>query len=280
MRTSLVHAGDGWFLHRDGAFHPLEVSLADLLAMPLSRARDSGMRTVPTEVPVTAIRAPIDRQEVWAAGVTYQRSRVGRREESGHAALYDAVFTSDRPELFFKAGPDRVVGDGAPVGIRADSGWDVPEPEVALVVNSAGEVFGYTIGNDVSSRAIEGENPLFLPQAKIYTGSCALGPAIVPAWEAGGPFEIRVRVERDGATAYQAETSTESMARSFEDLVSWLYRALDFPHGAVLLTGTGVVPDRDFTLRGGDVVVIEVPAIGVLRNPVVVVGEHSYGIAK
>jgi 2-dehydro-3-deoxy-D-arabinonate dehydratase len=266
--SSLIHADDRWLVHRDGAFHALDVGLADLLAMPLDRARETCLAAWERVPAPTTARPPVDRQEVWAAGVTYQRSRAGRREESGHAALYDAVFTSDRPELFFKASPERVVGDGAAVGIRADSGWDVPEAEVALVVNSGGEIFGYTVGNDMSSRAIEGENPLFLPQAKIYTGSCALGPAIVPAWDVVGPFDIRVTIERDGIPLYHAETSTASMARSFDDLVSWLFRALDFPAGVVLLTGTGVVPDRDFTLRDGDVVVIDVPRIGVLRNPV------------
>jgi 2-dehydro-3-deoxy-D-arabinonate dehydratase len=240
--------------------------------MPLDRAREVCQTAAGQVAPPLTTRPPVDRQEVWAAGVTYQRSRVGRREESGYGALYDAVFVSDRPELFFKASPARVVGDGAAVGIRADSGWDVPEAEVALVVNSAGEIFGYTVGNDMSSRAIEGDNPLFLPQAKIYTGSCALGPAIVPAWEVAGPFDIQVSIERDGVMAYHAETSTASMARGFDELVGWLFRALDFPSGVVLLTGTGAVPDRDFTLRGGDVVVIEVPRIGVLRNPVAVVG--------
>jgi 2-dehydro-3-deoxy-D-arabinonate dehydratase len=149
----------------------------------------------------------------------------------------------------------------------------VPEAELGLVVNAAGEVFGYTAGNDMSSRSIEGENPLYLPQAKVYTRSCALGPGIVPVWEAGpGPFPVAVHVARDGAVAWAAETSTARLARTPEDLISWLTRALEFPAGVVLLTGTGVVPDRDFTLRAGDEVTVEIAGVGTLRNPVTVVG--------
>lgn len=273
--TRLVRTRDGWAVERDGRRFALGATLADLLAMPLDKAR---ARYAEAAAPALdgPLVAPVDAQEVWAAGVTYQRSREGRREESeqaGHAGLYDHVYTADRPEIFFKATADRVVGDGEPVGIRADSGWDVPEAELGLVVNAAGEVFGYTVGNDMSSRSIEGENPLYLPQAKVYSRSCALGPAIVPVWEAGpGPFPVAVRVERGGAVAWAAETSTARLARTPADLVSWLTRGLDFPAGVVLLTGTGVVPDRDFTLREGDVVTIDVAGVGTLRNPVTVVG--------
>ncbi|GAA4443110.1 fumarylacetoacetate hydrolase family protein [Phytohabitans houttuyneae] len=273
--TRLVRTHDGWAVDRDGRRSALGASLGDLLALPLSeaRARCEAADGPAAEAP---LRAPVDVQEVWAAGVTYQRSREGRREESehaGHAGLYDHVYNADRPEVFFKATAGRVVGDGEPVGIRADSGWDVPEAELGLVVNAAGEVFGYTVGNDMSSRSIEGENPLYLPQAKVYTRSCALGPAIVPVWEAGpGPFPVAVRVERAGAEVWAAETSTARLARTPADLISWLTRALDFPAGVVLLTGTGVVPDRDFTLRAGDVVTIDVAGVGTLRNPVTVVG--------
>lgn len=270
--TRLVRTVAGWAVSRDGALHELGATLADLLALPLAEAR-ARYEAAAGPMDGAPALAPVDAQEVWASGVTYQRSREGRREESGHAALYDHVYTSPRPEIFFKATAARVVGDGEPVGIRADSGWDVPEAELGLVVNAAGEVFGYTVGNDMSSRSIEGENPLYLPQAKVYTRSCALGPAIVPVWEAGpGPFTVSVRVERDGAEAWAAQTSTARLARTYDDLVSWLTRALDFPAGVVLLTGTGVVPDRDFTLRAGDVVAIEVGGVGTLRNPVTVVG--------
>ncbi|GAA4172561.1 fumarylacetoacetate hydrolase family protein [Phytohabitans flavus] len=273
--TRLVRTRDGWAVDREGRLAALGASLADLLALPLAEAR-ARYEAAAEPVEWAPLRAPVDAQEVWAAGVTYQRSREGRREESeqaGHAGLYDHVYAAARPEIFFKATAERVVGDGEPVGIRADSGWDVPEAELGLVVNAAGEVFGYTVGNDMSSRSIEGENPLYLPQAKVYARSCALGPAIVPVWEAGpGPFPVAVRVDRDGAEAWAAETSTARLARTPEDLVSWLTRALDFPAGVVLLTGTGVVPERDFTLRAGDVVTIDVAGVGTLRNPVTVVG--------
>ena len=210
---------------------------------------------------------------MWATGVTYLRSRDGRAEESSHASMYDLVYDAERPEVFFKATPERVVADGEPVGIRADSGWDVPEAEVGLVLNSAGEVFGYTLGNDMSSRSIEGENPLYLPQAKVYDRSCALGPAIVPGWVAGpGPFPIGLRVLRAGREAYAATTSTSEMARGFADLAGWLFRALSFPAGVVLLTGTGVVPDADFTTRPGDTIEITSTALGSLTNTVVAVG--------
>jgi len=270
--TRLVNTAKGWAVDDGGRLRALGATLADLLALPLGEAR---ARYASVGEPLAAaVRAPVDKQEVWAAGVTYQRSREGRREESGeHAGLYDSVYTADRPEIFFKATAERVVGDGEPVGIRADSGWDAPEAELGLVVNAAGEIFGYTVGNDMSSRSIEGENPLYLPQAKVYNRSCALGPAIVPVWEAGsGPFPVAARVEREGAVAWAAETSTGRLARTPEELVSWLTRALDFPAGVVLLTGTGVVPDRDFTLRAGDLVTIDIEGVGTLRNPVTVVG--------
>jgi len=210
--------------------------------------------------------------------VTYLRSRDGRKEESGHGSLYDHVYDSDRPEIFFKASPWRVVGDREAVGIRVDSGWDVPEAEVGLVLNAAGDVFGYTLGNDMSSRSIEGENPLYLPQAKIYDRSCALGPAIVPSWAVEpGPFQIGLRVLRAGCEAYAGTTSTSEMTRGFEDLAGWLFRALSFPAGVVLLTGTGVVPGADFTVRPGDTIEITSPALGTLTNPVVAVGDATGG---
>ena len=277
--TGLIQVADPgsgarrWAVRRDGRLYALDAALSDLLALPLPQARAAYEAAAePIDRPVSVL-APVDEQEVWAAGVTYQRSREGRREESAHAGLYDHVYSAARPELFFKSTAGRVVADGEPVGIRADSGWDVPEAELALVVNAAGEVFGYTAGNDMSSRSIEGENPLYLPQAKIYSRACALGPAIVPAWEAGpGPFTVAVRIERDGADAYAAQTSTARLARDFAGLVGWLTRSLDFPAGVVLLTGTGVVPERDFTLRAGDLVEITIDGVGTLRNPVTVVG--------
>jgi 2-dehydro-3-deoxy-D-arabinonate dehydratase len=281
--TTLVHLHDAtstrWVVRRghDGAERDatLDVGLADLLAMPLSEARaliEATTDSVPTDA-AAEVLAPVDQQEVWAAGVTYRRSRDGRAEESSHASVYDLVYDAERPEVFFKATPQRVVAHGSAVGIRADSSWDVPEPEVGLVVNSRGEVFGYVAGNDMSSRSIEGENPLYLPQAKTYTRSCALGPAITPAWEVpAGPLGLAVRIERAGTVVYEDRTTTGTMKRTFPELVDWLTRALDFPAGVVLLTGTGLVPGSDVTLAAGDVVTVSVDGVGTLTNPVVVVG--------
>jgi 2-dehydro-3-deoxy-D-arabinonate dehydratase len=281
--TTLVHLRDGdrtrWAVRRQDDGRTVEAalpaSLAELLALPLAEAR-SIVEAVTNWQPATddaQLLPPVDRQEVWAAGVTYLRSRDGRAEESSHASMYDLVYDAERPEVFFKATPERVVPNGAPVGIRADSGWDVPEPEVGLVVNSRAEVFGYVAGNDVSSRSIEGENPLYLPQAKVYDRSCALGPGIVPAWErSDAPVRIAMRIQRDGQVVFEGTTSTADMHRSFADLVDWLFRAMDFPAGVVLLTGTGLVPGSDFTLHEGDSVVVDVAEVGVLTNPVTVVG--------
>lgn len=218
------------------------------------------------------IEAPVESQEIWAAGVTYRRSRDARIEESIEPSPYDRVYEADRPELFLKAPGWRAVGTGASIGVRADSDWDVPEPELALVVDAAMRVVGYTIGDDVSSRSIEGANTLYLPQAKTYERSCALGPAIVPASDVVPPFEIRMTIVRDGETVYDDRTSTASMARSFDDLLSHLGRALAFPAGAMLLTGTGIVPDPPFTLEPDDEVRIAIGGLGTLTNPVVRVG--------
>ncbi len=219
-----------------------------------------------------ALLAPIDRQEVWAAGVTYRRSRDARKDESTVADVYDRVYAAERPELFFKAAGWRVSGPGDPVGIRADSTWDVPEPELGVVVAADGSIAGWVIGNDMSSRSIEGENPLYLPQAKVYERSCALGPCLVPCDAVAFPAGIHLRIERDGAPAFVGSTSTDEIVRSFEDLVAALVRALPFPDGAILLTGTGVVPGADFTLRPGDVVEIRIEGLGSLRNRVIAVG--------
>ena len=216
---------------------------------------------------------PLDAQEVWAAGVTYVRSKDARERESaptGGARFYDLVYTAERPELFFKAAPRRVVGPGDPVRIRADAHWSVPEPELALVVSPALQVVGYTVGNDMSSRDIEGENPLYLPQAKVYDGSCALGPVVTLAG-ALPPREqvaIRLTITRAGTTVFEGATTLAAMKRSFEELVSWLGRENSFPDGVVLLTGTGVVPPDDFTLASGDEISIEITDIGRLVNRV------------
>ncbi len=219
-----------------------------------------------------ALLAPIDRQEVWAAGVTYLRSQSARMEESESAAsCYDRVYSSPRPELFFKATPHRVVGPGQPLRIRADSTWDVPEPEITLVLNSRMSLAGFTVGNDMSSRDIEGQNPLYLPQAKVYDACCGLGPCVtlagvMPHHET---IEIRLVIRRAGGIVFEDATSVAKMARSFDDLIQWLGRENSFPKGVFLLTGTGIVPDRDFTLQPGDVVSISIDGIGTLTNPIV-----------
>jgi 2-dehydro-3-deoxy-D-arabinonate dehydratase len=225
--------------------------------------------------PGAGIVAPIEGQEVWAAGVTYLRSREARGEEAKDRSPYDLVYDAERPELFFKSPGRRVVGPGEPIGIRTDSTWDVPEPELVLVLDAELRVVAYTVGNDVSSRSLEGENPLYIAQAKIYERSCAIGPALVPVSEVTPPFEIRLAVERAGRAVFEGETSTSAMKRSFEELAAHLGRALTFPDGVFLFTGTGIVPDASFTLQPDDVVRIEVEGLGVLENPVVRVGQAS-----
>ncbi|HEV3262823.1 MAG TPA: fumarylacetoacetate hydrolase family protein [Gemmataceae bacterium] len=213
--------------------------------------------------------APIDCQEVWAAGVTYKRSQEAReRESAGAARFYDLVYSAARPELFLKATPNRVVGPGGRVRVRRDSRWSVPEPELALVLSPRLKVVGYTAGNDMSARDIEGENPLYLPQAKVYDHSCALGPVITLA-DAMPPLDrvtIRVTIERRGDKVFEGATSPAQMARRLDDLVAWLGRENSFPHGVILLTGTGVVPPDDFALAPGDLVTIDITGIGRLTN--------------
>jgi 2-dehydro-3-deoxy-D-arabinonate dehydratase len=220
--------------------------------------------------PGAALLAPLDAPEVWCAGVTYERSRDARIGESAVRDVYQLVYDADRPELFLKdAAMRRTVGPGDPVGVRADATWNVPEPEIGLVLGVGGAVLGYTIGNDVSSRDIEGANPLYLPQAKVFAAACALGPAILVARGDVPTFAVVLRiVDGEGAELFAAETSTARMARSFDDLVAWLLRDNPVPPGSVLLTGTGLVPRDDFTLLPGHVVEIHVPGIGTLRNPV------------
>lgn len=220
----------------------------------------------------TTLVAPIDHQEVWAAGVTYRRSQRARMEESqGAAVFYDRVYVAQRPELFFKATPNRVAGPGQAVRIRQDARWNVPEPELALVVNSRLELVGFTVGNDMSSRDIEAENPLYLPQAKVYDGCCGLGPWITLAAAMPKPEDIRIdlTVQRGDKVPFEGSTSVDQMARTFADLIGWLARDNSFPWGVVLLTGTGIVPGDDFTLAAGDVVRISITGIGTLGNPVV-----------
>ena len=218
------------------------------------------------------ILAPIDEQEVWGAGVTYQRSKEAREEESDQAAtFYDQVYRADRPELFFKAMSSRVVGPNGAIRVRGDSTWSVPKPELALVLTKDLKLVGYTIGNDVSARDIEGRNPLYLPQAKVYDACCALGPVIVLADElpASETIGIRLTIERDGSKAFEGATTAAKMARSFAELIDWLGRENVFPNGAILLTGTGIVPPDDFTLKNGDQVRIEIDGVGTLVNSVI-----------
>lgn len=216
--------------------------------------------------------APIDYQEVWAAGVTYKRSQVARMEESETGAShYDRVYSAPRPELFFKATPNRVAGPGQVLRVRYDSNWSVPEPEFTLVISPKGRLVGYTIGNDMSARDIEGENPLYLPQAKLYRQCAGLGPAVLLA-EGDLDLEgtrIDMTISRDNQPVFQGDTHLGQLARTLDDLAGWLYRENDFPSGAFLMTGTGIVPDDDFSLEDGDSVSIEVTGIGTLTNPIV-----------
>jgi 2-dehydro-3-deoxy-D-arabinonate dehydratase len=243
----------------------------DLVARLQALAQAPARRLPLSEVTVLT---PVEQQEVWAAGVTYLRSKAARMEESDFSATaYDRVYDAPRPEIFFKALGEKTVATGGDVGIRADAKWNVPEPELALVFNTRRELVGYTIGNDMSSRDIEGENLLYLPQAKTYRASCALGPFItVGASEAEArEWTIGVKIERGGAEVFAGETGVGKIKRGFEELAGWLHRSQEFPRGAVLLTGTGVVPANEFTLAAGDVVRIRISGIGELVNRVAVV---------
>jgi 2-dehydro-3-deoxy-D-arabinonate dehydratase len=218
------------------------------------------------------ILAPVVSQEVWAAGVTYYRSRNARMEESkdaGGGDFYDRVYVAERPELFFKATGRRVIGHGGAVRIRSDAKWSVPEPELTLLINPDGEIIGYTIGNDMSSRDIEGENPLYLPQAKVYDGSCALGPGVLLSRE---PLSkntgIHLEIMRVGKQAFVGRTTLTELKRNFKELVAYLFRDSSFPQGAYLMTGTGIVPGDDFTLASGDLIRITIDEVGVLENRV------------
>lgn len=242
---------------------------------PVAAVREAAHGSLPRHALADVrLLAPVERQEVWAAGVTYLRSKAARMEESDFSATaYDRVYEAERPEIFFKALPDKVVATGEPVGIRRDSTWNVPEPELALVLSSTGRVVGCTIGNDMSSRSIEGENLLYLPQAKTYFRSCALGPWITLGTPeaAARAWSISLEIQRDGTRAFSGTTSVGQIKRTFDELADFLFRSQVFPHGAVLLTGTGIVPDESFTLQEGDEVAIDISGIGRLTNPVTVV---------
>lgn len=251
-------------------------SLAALWALPLAEIRQRVRDRRPVPAGDVTLLPPVDgRTEVWAAGVTYVTSREARVEESERPAdVYRQVYEAERPELFFKSAAWRVIGDGQTIAVRADSVVDVPEPEVALVINRFGEVAGYTACNDVSSRSIEGENPLYLPQAKVFTGSCAVGPALVPVTEVPDldSVVIDLHIARDGDTLFRDSVPLSAMKRRPEELLEWLFSALEFPVGVVLLTGTSIVPPPELTLKEGDVVDISISGVGTLTNPVVEVG--------
>jgi len=246
-------------------------SLAGLLENP-GLLRGADLSGLPALHPSQArLLAPVEKQEVWAAGVTYLRSKKARMEESDFSAsAYDLVYEAPRPELFFKSLPDKVSGPGGPVGIRRDAKWNVPEPELALVINSRRELAGFTIGNDMSSRDIEGENLLYLPQAKIYRHSCALGPWVTlgASEEEARRWSIILEILRGGAEVFRGETSVGQIKRDFSGLIEFLWRSQEFPNGVILLTGTGVVPPDDFTLCPGDTVRITISGIGTLENTV------------
>ncbi len=272
----LYRTRDGLILEQDQHFYSVpENSLDDLII--LDHLHDQLAQIARNEQTAAAIDQakllpPIGSQEVWAAGVTYLRSRAARMEESksaGGGDFYDRVYSAERPELFFKSMPHKVVGPGSAVGIRSDATWSVPEPELALLIDPKGRIVGYTAGNDMSSRDIEGQNPLYLPQAKVYNRSCALGPGILITQKPLPPeTRISLTVERSGAAAFTGVTTLAQMKRRPEELASYLYRDQTFPFGAFLLTGTGVVPPDSFTLHHGDIIRIAIDGIGALVNPV------------
>ena len=242
-------------------------------AAPLALLQEYAARAKETDATTPQVLLPpIGSQDVWAAGVTYFRSRDARMDEardSGGATFYDRVYEAERPELFFKSTSSRVVGPGGAVRIRKDASWSVPEPELVLVINAAGRVVGYTVGNDMSSRDIEGENPLYLPQAKVYDGSCALGPGLLFTDTPLPPTTtIRLTIRRGGAAVFEGETTTGQIKRGIDELAGWLYRETTFPAGAYLFTGTGIVPPDAFTLAAGDEIAIGIDGIGTLTNTV------------
>ena len=273
VRIGLITKGQTVLDLTDAGVHRMKALIErEDLADELARLRKAG----PLQHPVHSVRllTPIESQEVWAAGVTYLRSKEARMEESEFSAsAYDRVYDAARPEIFFKSLPDKVVSPGEAVGIREDAHWNVPEPELALVITSSGRIAGFTIGNDMSSRDIEGENLLYLPQAKIYTASCAVGPWIVVGHTEADArqWSIHLEIWRAGRKVFAGETAAGNIKRPFGELVDYLFRSQTFPNGAVLLTGAGVVPPDSFTLEAHDSVRITISGIGTLENPVAVV---------
>jgi 2-dehydro-3-deoxy-D-arabinonate dehydratase len=248
-------------VNRDNLREWLEVQIESLIPVVFT-----------DDLPMPEIQAPIGSQEVWASGVTYFKSRTARMEEAekaGGSTFYDRVYEAERPELFFKSTAWRVVGNHGEVRIRRDSTWDVPEPELTLFASSSGVLVGYTIGNDMSSRSIEGENPLYLPQAKSYTGSAAIGPCLyVPEYPLGDDTTIDLSIVRDGEEVFNGEVTLSQMKRKPDELLGYLFREMSFPHGCYLMTGTGIVPGSDFTLQKDDIIHITIEPIGTLTNTV------------
>jgi 2-dehydro-3-deoxy-D-arabinonate dehydratase len=274
--VKLYRTTDGCFVeHDDGSWYSFNADWTELIAREnlttVLKIQEASCPREPAPDPARFL-APITEQEVWAAGVTYYRSRSARMDESqaaGGRDFYDRVYHAERPELFFKATPHRVVGLGGAVRIRGDSRWNVPEPELTLLLSPSGKLLGYTIGNDMSSRDIEGENPLYLPQAKVYDGSCALGPCILVASEPlAAETAIQLEIEREGHVVFSDGTTLAQMKRSPEELAEYLFRENTFPNGCFLLTGTGIVPPDDFTLAHGDEIRITIAPIGTLSNRV------------
>lgn len=272
----LFRTANGLYVEQDGShYHLSGVTLDSLIVQDDLKAHlDSLLKHAEPadETDISESQAPIGSQEVWAAGVTYIRSRSARMEESknaGGGSFYDRVYSAQRPELFFKSAAGRVVGPQQPVRIRRDSSWSVPEPELTLVINPRGSIIGYTVGNDMSSRDIEGENPLYLPQAKVYDGSCALGPGILVSEGLLAPSTaIRMEILRGSRLEFSGSTTLAELKRHPQELVSYLYRECSFPYGCFLMTGTGVIPPDTFTLHHGDEIRITIDSIGTLVNRV------------
>ncbi len=269
----LYRLNEGTFLDRGEDSGFIDVAWDELFRQKNLHEFLSESTLTPGEADLAHPLAPILSQEVWACGVTYYSSRLARMEESrdaGGGDFYSRVYMADRPEIFFKATPCRVSGPGEPLRIRQDSCWDVPEPELTLAISAHGDIVGYTIGNDMSSRSIEGENPLYLPQAKTYQQCAGLGPCIlISPIPLPARTEMRLEVQRNGTSAFSGSCKLSDMKRSLEELRSYLMRELEFPNGAFVMTGTGIVPGKDFSLQPGDRVSITIEPIGTLTNPVV-----------
>jgi 2-dehydro-3-deoxy-D-arabinonate dehydratase len=271
----LYKTNSGALLEHENQWLSLDFPWDDLITRDdLQEFLEGSIPSLPAADPaaLNALLAPIGKQEVWGAGVTYLRSRDARMQESesaGGGDFYDRVYNAERPELFFKATPHRVVGPGSNVAIRSDAKWSVPEPELALLLSPSGKILGYTVGNDMSSRDIEGENPLYLPQAKTYDRSCGLGPCIlVTADPLPRSTEISLDILRQGKAAFKGSTTLNSLKRDLTTLVEYLYRNNSFPHGCFLLTGTGIIPEDSFTLSRGDEIHITITGIGTMVNSV------------